>query len=483
MQVLPSKLGDFGPFRKAFIDFRTLGSNTQSNADRTPAHNAILLFKDVLAEIHSDLLAFASSQEAERADVGLFGPVSSPSIDLLDKLADAITQVGSVKLDELVTDRSKGAVDSSSASSTKLTVAKPSSLEIGGNKEHKDAVEAEITLTYKRIEQQHVVFKEVHDLLSQIMDSLGLNRFFLLIDEWSAVAITSQPYLAEYLKRTVLPNSRFVVKIASLEYRSEFSVPLSRNSMLGFEVGADISATLDLDDYYVYDRNKDGVVAIFKELLFRHIEVELKRNHLPTYHRIDNFNQLVSALFTTEDAFVELVRAAEGVARDLINIFSFAFFDSLKRGRDRIDMQSVTEAAREWYERDKSNALDARQEHVLSNILRFVIGEKAARSFMVQRLEARHPLIQSLFDYRVIRLIRKGYADKTNVGIRYNIYTLDYGTYVDLLKTKQGPDMNEPAIDTVEDADDRIVPFDDKRSIRRIILTAKQIEDWAVEVK
>ena len=36
-------------------------------------------------------------------------------------------------------------------------------------------------------------------------------------------------------------------------------------------------------------------------------------------------------------------------------------------------------------------------------------------------------------------MIRKGYADKDKPGIRYNIYTLDYGCYVDLKGTKGEP--------------------------------------------
>ena len=48
-------------------------------------------------------------------------------------------------------------------------------------------------------------------------------------------------------------------------------------------------------------------------------------------------------------------------------------------------------------------------------------------------------MIQRLFDARVIHFVKRGYADKDNPGVRYNIYTLDYGTYVDLLKQLKNP--------------------------------------------
>jgi hypothetical protein len=98
-----------------------------------------------------------------------------------------------------------------------------------------------------------------------------------------------------------------------------------------------------------------------------------------------------------------------------------------------------------------------------------VIGKKRTRSFMVERRLERNEQLQALFDARVIHLVRRGYADKENPGVRYNIYTLDYGTYVDLLATKSAPEgFTELQIAPTDP--DLIVPFDDKRSIRRVIL-------------
>jgi hypothetical protein len=59
--------------------------------------------------------------------------------------------------------------------------------------------------------------------------------------------------------------------------------------------------------------------------------------------------------------------------------------------------------------------------------------------FMLSREHSGNPMIQSLFDLRLIHLISRGYSDKENPGQRYNIYALDYGTYVDLKRTKSEP--------------------------------------------
>ena len=165
---------------------------------------------------------------------------------------------------------------------------------------------------------------------------------------------------------------------------------------------------------------------------------------------------------------MELVRASEGVVRDLINIFTLAFFNARRRGRSNIDRQAIIEAARQWFEQDKAQHLDEQLQAILRRIVDDVIGKRRARSFLLPRNLERHPIIQKLFDSRVLHHMQRGYADKDNPGIRYNIYTLDYGTYVDLIGTSKQPQLE---LLPQAPANDLIVPFDDKRSIRRIVLS------------
>ena len=93
-------------------------------------------------------------------------------------------------------------------------------------------------------------------------------------------------------------------------------------------------------------------------------------------------------------------------------------------------------------------------------------------------------MIQSLFDLRLIHLISRGYSDKENSGQRYNIYALDYGTYVDLKRTKSEPKDFELESEGSEhlgfeerNGEERVVPFADKRSIRRVILHPSIFDD------
>jgi len=211
-------------------------------------------------------------------------------------------------------------------------------------------------------------------------------------------------------------------------------------------------------------------------MLYRHLAIELPQDYLKVRFRVTSGRDLMRALFTEPAIFNELARAAEGVVRDLINIFTVAYFHALRRGRDTIDRKAVVEAARQWFEQDKAKFLDDQLHAVLQRIVDEVIGRRRARSFLLARDLERHPVIQRLFDARVLHQMQRGYADKDHPGVRYNIYTLDYGTYVDLLGTSKQPEV-ELLERTAEP--DLIVPFDDKRSIRRIMLPAAVLETAA----
>ena len=51
-----------------------------------------------------------------------------------------------------------------------------------------------------------------------------------------------------------------------------------------------------------------------------------------------------------------------------------------------------------------------------------------------------------------------------------------YGTYVDLITTNKKPELDFLNIGERAEEDAFIVPFDDKRSIRRIVLTAEILD-------
>jgi len=441
-----------------FLDCRTLGSTSQFCDVNLPIEKRCLaLFRDILHPIYNRILEYIIETQPQDG---------VKAMEAIDRLLHAITD--RVQITTTVNKK----VETQTTSSTegkaalKLGLARSSFMGELGSKDSEtigSKESADLTVTT----EDKIQFPSINTFLAE---SLRLCRatLVLILDEWSVLPDDIQPYLAEFIKRGMLPVNEVTVKIGALEQRSNFST-LSRGRRIGFELGADIAANQDLDEHYVFDKNPEEITDFYADVLRSHLQLELPDGYLRDLYKILTARDFASRLFTERSTFMELGRAAEGVLRDLINVFSIAFFNASKRGRATIDKQAVTEAARQWFEQDKSQYLDDEMQIALQKIVTDVIGQRKARSFLVPRTLEKHPTINKLFDARLIHHVRRGYADKDNPGVRYNIYSLDYGTYVDLLGTSKEPQLNFLETDTVDP--DFIVPYDDKRSIRRIVLT------------
>lgn len=439
-----------------YIDCRTLGSTSQfSDASLPTGRRCLALFRDFLLAIHHSLLEHIVEEPNDDA---------TRAFEAADQLATLITE----PLTTLKASRVEIEAERISASERRLTAdAGISSRDIHasvGAAASQDAGTKDSRNTEYLVESEDkIVFPELHRNLGAVLD-LAKTNLVVLVDEWSSLPSDIQPYLAEFLKRGILPINEATLKVSALEYRCRFRKG-SSDDYVGFELGADIATAPDLDDYFVYDRNPQHITDVYADVLYRHLSSELDEGYLKE-HGMSSGRQLASRIFTERATCGELARACEGVVRDLINIFTKAFFDSHRRGRNTIDKQAVLDSARQWFEQDKAQYLDEELQTILRRIVDDVIGKRKARSFLLPRELERNRVVQRLFDARVIHHMQRGYADKDNPGVRYNIYSIDYGAYVDLLGTTK-----EPELDLVErDEPDVIVPFDDKRSIRRIIL-------------
>ncbi|WP_282339032.1 hypothetical protein [Pseudomonas sp. PS02288] len=458
MKVLESSFKERERTSVLYVDCRMLGSTSQF-ADRTLpiGRRCIALFRDYLLLISGALLEYIienpsdSAEEALKALDDFNAVVTDP---VVRKFAQSVSETERVK-------QERGAEFSLLGNLGAEGIHGEGGLKTNFGDENESTMQVE----YAVDSQDKIVFPDLHRSLTKVLE-LAKGQLVILIDEWSSLPSDVQPYLAEFIKKGVLPISEATVKISALEYRCRFSEVVGCD-LIGFELGADIATAPDLDDYFVYDRNPEFIARTYANVLYKHMNVELDTGYLEVSHGVTCGDTLMNHLFTGYETFVELSRSCEGVVRDLINIFTKAFFDAQRRGRASIDRVSVLESARQWFEQDKAQYLGDDLQNALRAMVDEVIGQRKARSFLLPRELERHPIVQRLFDARVIHHMQRGYADKDNPGARYNIYTIDYGTYVDLIGTSKQPQLDlldEPA------EIDIVVPFDDKRSIRRIIL-------------
>lgn len=444
-----------------YIDTRTLGSSEQfTDPTLQLGLRCFSLFQDISLEIARALRKeiFSDSGEGDFAS----------AVRWLDEFERLLTEpiAKATKKSEARSRRAKMVSEDQLGFNLGIR-----NLDLKADLKSNKSAEGSISEEFDFSQSDKVVFPELQGALREVLSALDLD-LLVLIDEWQQIPRDLQPYLAEFIKRAFFPISNVVFKIAALEYRSSFGVPLTGGGggALGFELGADISANLDIDDYYVLDREPKRVAELFADVLYRHLEFDFG-SYLFDQYEVCNGEGLIREMFASEDAFRELVRAAEGVVRDLINIFSKSAANARARGRKTIDRQAVTRAAQEWFESDKVKELPGDLVQLLLRIVSEVIGRRKARTFMLRRDLEKHESIQRLFDARVLHVVRRGYADKDNPGARYNIYSIDYGAYVDLLSTMKAPEPDFVEEPEEGERDNLIVPFDDKRTIRRIIVT------------
>lgn len=417
-----------GPEKSAcYIDFRTLGSTAQFSDDSLSIRlRCTCLFRDILAYIHDALL---------ESLLGRSNALSEEAGILLDQFAAAA--MSEVRSFHETTINLKEATSRNSGDKIEVSLAPSPKASIGYSDHRTNQLEKTTTTQVSRDDK--VIFPGINRLLADLLRSEGAT-LLLLMDEWSSLPWDLQPYLAEFLKRAFFANPSITIKIAALEQRSNFS-ELKSQTRVGFEVGSDISAALDIDDYYIYEKDPENVTSIFADILFKHIKNELPYQYLEARYSAHNGREFAAALCEDMSVFYELVRASEGVVRDLINICSSSFFSASRKKNNKIEMPDVREAARKWYEQDKAPNIDSDLRKLLDKITSVLLTRRSLYVFCLPIELERHAGIQRLVDARVVHLIHRGISEEDSPGVRYSLFRLDYGCYVQLLETNKQPEL------------------------------------------
>lgn len=440
-----------------YVDLRTIGSTGGMYSDpSTPlAERATRLLVDVLSVIHDQILDFALLND-DKIDLSQIGPV-------LEKLALAITEVcvvGPIEKEEIRENNSSSNSDfGGGISLTDISLSGKSS----------DSSESRLK-TRKSIsgqEKHRIHFPAIQLHFKKLIEILKGIELWVIIDEWAEIPLELQPFLGDLLRRTIFPLYGVSVKIGAIDHRSNFRVTTDSSDYIGIEIGADVTS-VNLDEYMVFDNNDSMAIEFFGNLIFKHINPLL-----PEEKRFSSHSQLISNAFTQLGAFSEFVRATEGVPRDAINILVNA---SLKARSEKISMVHIRDAARIWYTRDKETSVSSKENALplLRWIIDVVIGQRNARAFLLQT-DSYNELIDFLYDSRVLHLIKQSIAGQDKPGIRYNVFSIDYGCYVDLINTNRAPKGLFEA-ETDKGNEFIQVPVNDYRAIRRAILDLNEFK-------
>lgn len=170
-------------------------------------------------------------------------------------------------------------------------------------------------------------YRQINESLRRVINELNIGHLFLILDEWVQIPISVQPYIAEYIKRAVMTIPEICIKLLAVSYQCHLSKQ-SDEGIIGIQRGADIPDVIDFDAYLIYDENPNLVTEFFAEVLYNHLGAEL--NWDLSVVRKEKVKRIVD-IFSQENSFIELVRAAEGNCRDFLCIFSRAFWEGYRQ--------------------------------------------------------------------------------------------------------------------------------------------------------
>ncbi len=447
-----------------YVDMRLIGSTGGIYSDfRLPfSERATRLLLDALAALHDGIYSAVLDDKYD-LNLAIIGPI-------LDKIANAITEItvqGPVE-SETIGEQSQKTIESEEAglsvgsdAGLKLGLTSSQSTERESRGRHRLAQHGEL--------RHRVHFGRLGSALNELSDAINGKRLWFLIDEWSAVPLDLQPYLADLLRRSVFPITKISTKIGAIENRSRFQLAIESGDYIGIELGADASVDANMDDFMVFDNDEEQASSFFLNLIYKHYLAMLEDDD--DLDKPKSMYELRNWIFTRTDVFSEFVRASEGIPRDAFNILSGA---ALNAKENKISMDLIRKASQANYLRDKEAAVSANQDaqELLHWIIDEVIAHRRARAFLLPR-EPSDSLIDTLFDERVLHLLKKNVSDRDQPGKRYDVYKIDYGCYVDLLATSRTP----LGLLNLDEGGHIEVPPDDYRAIRRAILNIEEFRN------
>lgn len=439
-----------------YIDLRSIGSNTSIYNDRNRSlpERASLLINDVLENLLTCFTEIAC---------GIIDSVPHPD-QVTARLDDLQKAIGSIRVHGTI---EKNATHENEAYETQGIIGKiaavdgfSASARMGADQKLKNVE----SISRTGDEYLHIDFGSLRTSLDSFVSILGLKKVWLLLDEWSEIPLALQPYLADLLRRVVLPFEKCVLKIAAIEYRSNFIIKGLHGEYTGFELSADITASLNLDDFLVFDSSKEKSLSFFKNLIFKHYQATEFASP-----NIRNGDDLINLAFTQQNVFDEFVRAIEGVPRDALNLAATL---ARKCYGKKFSMQDVRSSAMDWYNTDKSSSLrgSERLGRVLNIIIDEVIGKRKARAFLFSN-SVNDENIEALFDARLLHILKKNISSKDEPGMRFDVFKIDYGCYVDLINTAKEPSL----LFEINNQQVQEVPEDDYRSIRSAVLRPEML--------
>ena len=119
-------------------------------------------------------------------------------------------------------------------------------------------------------------------------------------------------YLPISFVDSLFPVRGLTVKIGAIEQRTTLQVASERGDYTGIELGADVAADINLDDFMVFENDARRATEFFQELLYRHYKSAAE--DLGQTEVLPNSDELIRQPLLTSSPIPEALVHAESAA-------------------------------------------------------------------------------------------------------------------------------------------------------------------------
>lgn len=407
-----------------YIDVRTIGSSMGVYGDtQLPlAARATTLLVDMVEAIHSHIFELTLSDAAFVDRLHEIGP-------RLDELAAAATQVevaGEVENESTLSSSSEAARGGSAS----VVVGREPKVTAAVKAKQSQKQASQTRRTQRGLERLHVSFGQLSTALRGLVGTLPHRTLWILIDEWSSLPLDLQPFLADLLRRSAFTVAGVTVKIGAIERRSNFVESGERGDYIGIELGADTSASIDIDDYLTFEDDRTEVQEFFGSLLLNHVtQLMSEEGNDPGFPSASEF---VRVAFSDGPAFPQLCSFSEGVPRDALQIAALAA--SLAQD-EPISAADLNRSNRDYFRRDKEGRLSRAAVEALGEVVERCV-ESDRRIIALRRpSQSNAAVVQELFDFRLLhRRAQRTSIPERPISEKYDLFIVDLGCFEDLLR-------------------------------------------------
>lgn len=270
----------------------------------------------------------------------------------------------------------------------------------------------------------------ISNLISQMLDALGITLAYICLDEYSDMDKISkfsiQSKVAQLIKQVFFKDARYSVKIATIWSRSKLHTR-GGNRVEGIEYQQDIFEGPDLDIMFM-EHNTD-VISYFKELLVNTYLMgqdikDNEKNALSDYIESDIFS---------EPGLRHLICGSQGVSRTFVILVKTYLQRFIKGNNGPVKLGAVYEIIKHHYLEDIRNKIPY---YTLYKSVDKYLSNNLCRYFLFTRDD--YHRCKSLIKYlasRGVFMQMPGHLTDREIRDEYKLFVVHYGNYLDALES------------------------------------------------